>query len=74
MAGPIEVNYEDTRMFSVWSPNMATAVMAINKTKTAHLLLWIAPDQPEGYWLVFKDDSWVKKQWKDHFPNAVTLA
>jgi hypothetical protein len=65
--------YEDRRVFAVESPNMATAVMAINKTETAALLRWIVP-QPNGtLFLVFKDDSFVKERWRLHFPDAVVL-
>lgn len=68
--------HEDRHVFAVWSPNMATAVEAINWIGCAHLLLQIVPgDQshPPGYWLVFKDDSWVKRHWIERFPDALTL-
>lgn len=68
--------HEDRYLFAVWSPNIATAVECINMIGCAHLLRQIIPgDQPRppGYWLIFKDDSWVKRQWRERFPDATTL-
>lgn len=64
--------HEDRRLFAAWSPNMATAMWAINKVGAAHLLRWFVPDRG-GYWLVFKDDSWIKARWAEEFPDAETL-
>jgi len=67
--------HEDRHVFAVWSPNMATAVMAINETETFDILHHIVPDGGErgGYWLLYKDDSMVKDRWKRRFPDALTL-
>lgn len=71
---PVYPPHEDRHVFTVWSPNMRTAAMAINKTGTAHHLRMIVPDvKDDGYWLIYKDDSWVREQWQKHFPNALTL-
>lgn len=64
--------FEDRNVFAIQSPNMATAVMAINKTETAHLLLHIIP-MDGMLWLVFKFDSFAKDRWREHFPDAVVL-
>lgn len=66
--------YEDRHVFAIFSPNMATAIMAINETETAHLLLHIVPhDSQDGYWLVYKNDSWAQQQWREKFPSVTVL-
>ena len=65
--------YEDTYGFAVWSPNMATAIMAINQVGCFHLLMHMVPADNKGYWLLFKMDSWLQARWKENFPDAVTL-
>ena len=70
------MNHEDQHVFAVWSPNMATAVEAINMTKTGHLLRQIVTENREpdgGYWLIYKDDSWARQQWKNAFRDALIL-
>jgi hypothetical protein len=66
--------HEDRAIFGVWSPNVATAIEAINMIGCAHLLLHVVPgDQatkPPGCWLLFKDDSWLRQQWRERFPGA----
>ncbi len=69
----MSVPHEDAHVFAVGSPNMATAVMAINRTKTAHLLLHIVPHGDDGFWLIYKADSWARQQWRENFPDAVVL-
>lgn len=62
--------HEDTHLFLVWMPGMLQAVDAINKIGCAHLLRQIVPDTrvSDGrVWLIFKDDSWLKTKWQEHF-------
>jgi len=49
---------------------MATAVYSINKIGCAHLLKHVVTNDGGGYYLIFKDDSWLKQQWREHFPQA----
>lgn len=67
--------HENRTVFAVWSPNMATAIDAINLIGCAHLLRQMVPSMGvhEGYWLLFKNDSWLKAEWAKIFPDARTL-
>lgn len=64
--------YEQRHSFAVWSPNMATAMMAINKTGSLHLVEHIVPDRG-GVWLVYQADSQARRLWQEHFPDAEIL-
>ncbi len=64
--------HEDRHTFAVWSPNMATAIMAINRTETLYLIEHIVPDR-DGFWLIYKADSWARRRWEAHFPGAEIL-
>jgi hypothetical protein len=65
------------KLFAVYSPNMATAMMVINTTGSADLLWQIVLDTPRpgggGYWLVFKDEQGLRDKWKIDFPDAEVL-
>jgi len=62
--------HEDRHIIAIRSPNMATAVYSINKIGCAHLLKHVVTNDGGGYYLIFKDDSWLKQQWREHFPQA----
>lgn len=68
----MSINHEDCHVLAIFSPNMATAVMAINETHSAHLLRQIVHEN-RGFWLLFKDDSWLKQQWAQRFPSAEVI-
>ena len=52
------MNYEDKRVLAVPVSSMHTALSVINTTESAHLLRQIVPTD-DGFWLIFKDDSWL---------------
>ena len=71
----MDLPYEDKNLFVVWSPNIATAVMAINDLECAHLLRFIVPtgDQAGSFWLMFKKDSWLTAAWLKRWPHCHCL-
>lgn len=62
------------RIIAVKSPNMATAVWAVNHLESAYLLQQIVPAERDGFWLVFEDDEILRARLKERLPNAEIVA
>ena len=60
--------HEDRRVMAVPVGSMHTAIDTINVTQSAHLLRQIVPTD-DGFWMIFKDDSWLRDQLSELTPG-----
>jgi len=67
--------FEDKTILAVWMPSMETGVKVVNEIECAHLLRQVLPHglQSDAYWFLFKNDSWLKQNLREHFPYLNTL-
>jgi len=67
-------SHEDQHVFAVRVTNISAGMNIVNTIGCADMLLHIVPVSDDSYWLVFKDDSWLKMELGEHFPTVMTIS